>query len=161
MPQVTLDLVSLDNKPLVGLSRRFEGSGGTIGRDEGNTLALPDAQRRVSRLHATINFPGGVPTITNSSSVLTIGVGGMQLESGQATILVPGMSLNISPYVLTVRPSEIAVRPAPASVAAPVTEAKPLSEPSAQRASPPTPPTPPTPLADQQSPAISIGALDS
>ena len=163
MPQVTLDLVSLDNEPLVGLSRRFEGSGGTLGRDEGNTLALPDPQRRVSRLHATINFPDGVPTITNSSAVLTIDAGGVQLESGQAAILVPGMTLNIGPYVLMVRPSEMPAQPSPASVAAPLTEAihRPLSEPSAQRASPPTPPTPPNPVAYQQSPAISIGALDS
>src|SRR4029079_8951651 len=78
MPQITLDLVSLDSKPLVGLSRRFEGAGGTIGRDAGNTLALPDSHRRVSRLHASITFPDGVPTITNSSAVLPIGVGGME-----------------------------------------------------------------------------------
>ena len=113
MPQVTLDLVSLDNKPLVGVSRRFEGNGGTIGRDEGNTLPLPDPNRRVSRLHATISFPGGVPTITNSSSVLSIGVGGTALGCGQAMPLVPGTSLNIGPYVLMVRPSEAAAPPSP------------------------------------------------
>ena len=49
MPQVTLDVVSLDQKPCAGLSCRFEGNGGTIGRDESNTLALPDPHRRVSR----------------------------------------------------------------------------------------------------------------
>ena len=107
MPQITLDLVSLDGKPLLGLSRQFEGRGGTIGRDEANTLVLPDSHRRVSRLHAAISFPDGVPTITNSSAVLPIGVGGMQLECGQALPLVRGMSLEIGPYVLAVRPSEL------------------------------------------------------
>lgn len=128
MPQVTLDLVSLDNKPLVGLSRRFEGSGGTIGRDAGNTLALPDAHRRVSRLHAAISFPGGVPTITNSSSVLPIGVDGRQLESGQAMPLLPGMSLDIGPYVLMVRPVELPTQPGPVpQVAAPESVDDPLA----------------------------------
>ncbi|MDB5948010.1 MAG: hypothetical protein JWQ33_3036 [Ramlibacter sp.] len=130
MPNITLDLVSLDNKPLVGLSRRFEGGGGTIGRDEGNTLALPDAQRRVSRLHAAISFPGGVPTITNSSAVLPIGVGGMQLESGQAMPLLPGMNLDIGPYVLAVRQSEAPARPAAAHAAASTSDAYPAPAPA-------------------------------
>jgi FHA domain-containing protein len=123
MPQVTLDLVSLDDKPLVGVSRRFEGSGGTIGRDEGNTMALPDAQRRVSRLHAAISFPGGVPTITNSSAVLPIAAGGVQLGAGQAAPLVAGMTLKIGPYVLAVRapelPGESGAPPSAAAPAAP------------------------------------------
>src|SRR5512144_2875701 len=87
MPHVTLDLVSLDNEPLVGKSQRFEGNGGTIGRDAGNTLPLPDQHRRVSRLHAAISFPNGAPTITNSSTVLPIHVGGVQLQCGQAKVL--------------------------------------------------------------------------
>ena len=103
MPQVTLELVSLDNKPLVGITHRFDGDGGTIGRDEGNALALADAYRRVSRLHAAISFPDGVPTITNSSSALHLGVGGMQLKCGQTTALAAGMSLDIGPYVLVVQ----------------------------------------------------------
>ncbi|MCM2252316.1 MAG: type VI secretion system-associated FHA domain protein TagH [Ramlibacter sp.] len=106
MPQVTLDLVSLDDKPVAGASCRFEGAGGTIGRDEGNTLALPDPHRRVSRLHATISFPHDVPTITNSSTVLTIDAGGAQLKSGQAMPLAQGMRLGIGPYVLLVSSCE-------------------------------------------------------
>ena len=120
MPQITLDLVSLDSKPLVGLSRRFEGAGGTIGRDAGNTLSLPDSHRRVSRLHASITFPDGVPTITNSSAVLPIGVGGMELKCGQALPLLPGMNLDIGPYVLAVRRAEVADEPVPAPAEAPV-----------------------------------------
>jgi FHA domain-containing protein len=151
MPQVTLDLVSLDNNPVAGVSRVFEGSGGTIGRDEGNTLALPDSHRRVSRLHATISFPGGVPTITNSSTVLTIGVGGMQLESGRSMSLLPGMSLAIGPYVLVVRAPELAARATP--VAADATVSLPLRQPPGEvvaqsvAASPSADPAPPHPYA--------------
>jgi FHA domain-containing protein len=159
MPQVTLDLVSLDNKPLAGLSRRFEGSGGTIGRDEGNTLALPDAQRRVSRLHATISFPGGVPTITNSSAVLPIGVDGMQLDCGQAMPLEPGMSLNIGPYALMVRPAEVPDRTVPGFVGAPATSPMPWpsGEPIAQEAAPPAASRP---AAYPQSPINPIGRIN-
>lgn len=119
MPHITLDLISLDGKPLNGLSRRFEGEGGTIGRDEGNTLSLPDSHRRVSRLHAAVSFPGGVPTITNSSAVLPISVGGLQLEGGQAVPLLPGMQLEIGPYVLRVRAAEAVAQVAPAPAATP------------------------------------------
>ncbi|RYF42966.1 MAG: type VI secretion system-associated FHA domain protein TagH [Comamonadaceae bacterium] len=142
MPHIILDLISLDGKPLNGLSRRFEGEGGTIGRDEGNTLSLPDSHRRVSRLHAAIGFPGGVATITNSSAVLPISVGGMQLEGGQAMPLLPGMQLEIGPYVLGVRSTEASAlaAPAPAQGAAsplhpPV--AAPVSAPHAPWAPPP------------------------
>ncbi len=136
MSQITLDLVSLDGKPLVGLSRTFEGSGGTIGRDEGNTLALPDTHRRVSRLHAAVSFPGGVATITNSSAALPITLGGLQLECGQAMALVPGMELEIGPYALVVRKSaEMAVappvsQPAPAPAHIPVQLPAPVPTPA-------------------------------
>lgn len=121
MSHITLDLISLDGKPLNGLSRRFEGDGGTIGRDEGNNLSLPDSHRRVSRLHAAVSFPGGVATITNSSAVLPISVNGMQLEGGQAMPLLPGMQLEIGPYLLRVRATEDPVQapPAPQPMASP------------------------------------------
>lgn len=121
MPQITLDVVSLDNKPLVGLSCRFDDNGGTIGRDKGNTLALPDPHRRVSRLQAEVSFRAGVPTITNSSAVLPICAGGTPLESGQSVTLLPGMSVDIGPYVLVVRSPEQASSAAsvPAAAAEP------------------------------------------
>lgn len=138
MSHITLDLISLDGKPLNGLSRRFEGEGGTIGRDEGNTLSLPDSHRRVSRLHAAVSFPGGVPTITNSSAVLPISVGGMQLEGGQAMALLPGMQLEIGPYLLGVRAAEAPApaAPVPAQPAAGQMHA-PVAAPNAPWAPPP------------------------
>ena len=63
MTEITLDLVSMDSAPLpTPRSCRFEGLGGTIGRDEGNTLVLQDKHRRGSRLHASVTFPDGVAT---------------------------------------------------------------------------------------------------
>ncbi len=152
MSQITLDLVSLDGKPLVGLSRCFEGSGGTIGRDEGNTLALPDTHRRVSRLHAAVSFPGGVATITNSSAALPITVGGLQLECGQAIALVPGIELEIGPYALVVRKSAFVPGATPVSLPAhpPVQVPVLLPEPVAQvppySAAQPASPPPPMPM---------------
>ncbi|MEO7548009.1 MAG: type VI secretion system-associated FHA domain protein TagH [Ramlibacter sp.] len=162
MPQITLDLISLDGKPLNGLSRRFEGDGGTIGRDDGNTLSLPDSHRRVSRLHAAVSFPAGVPTITNSSAVLPISVGGMQLEAGQAMALLPGMQLEIGPYVLGVRAADTPVQPAP--VAGPATAHAPTYPPAAMpvaASNAPWAPPPGTAVANLDSlfaPAGSAGA---
>jgi FHA domain-containing protein len=104
MSEVTLDLVSMDSAPLaVERSCRFDGLGGTIGRDEGNTLVLQDKHRRVSRLHASVTFPDGLPTITNASTSLPVTIGERVLDCGQKASLLAGDLLEIGPYVLKVR----------------------------------------------------------
>jgi type VI secretion system protein len=45
----------------------FDKSGGTIGRSNENTLALPDPDKFVSRRHATITFENGQYILTDSS----------------------------------------------------------------------------------------------
>jgi len=91
MPQITLDVVSLDASPLsLPRSCLFDSNGGTIGRDEGNTLVLPDKHRRVSRLHAAVSFPDGVPTLTNASTSLPLCVGDVPLDCGQTIQLSSG-----------------------------------------------------------------------
>ncbi len=103
MPEIVLDVLTFDSVPLAApRSCRFEGDGGTIGRDEGSTLVLEDAHRRVSRLHATITFPAGVPTITNASTSLQLCVREVPLDGGQAMALSLGDMLEIGPYVLKV-----------------------------------------------------------
>ncbi len=103
MPEIVLDVLTFDAVPLaVPRSCRFAGDGGTIGRDEGSTLVLEDVHRRVSRLHATITFPAGVPTITNASTSLQLCVGDAPLDGGQAMALSLGDTLEIGPYVLKV-----------------------------------------------------------
>ena len=101
MPDIILKVVSVDAAlPAQAFARSFDSNGGTIGRDESNTLALPDKHRRVSRLHATVSFPGGVPTITNSSTSLPISVGEQQLDFGESMPINHGASIEIGPYIL-------------------------------------------------------------
>jgi len=104
MAELALHVVSLDAAPpQQALTRVFDDAGGTIGRDESNTFALPDKHRRVSRLHATLSFPGGVATITNSSTSLPISVGDQQLEAGESALVANGALIEIGPYVLQAR----------------------------------------------------------
>jgi FHA domain-containing protein len=141
MSAITLDVLSLDAKPLpVAISARFEGAGGTIGRDEGNTLALPDPHRRVSRLHAAITFPDGIPTLTNSSTALPVNVGELELACGQSVSLLLGAMLEIGPYLIKVRPiaaKEASLSPATSPVYAPPAYAPPASVAPAYSAPPP------------------------
>jgi FHA domain-containing protein len=101
MSALTLQVVSIDavatEQPIM---RAFDLTGGSIGRDESNFLALPDKHRRVSRLHATISFPGGVPTITNSSTSLPLSVGEQQLDGGDSMPVAQGALIEIGPYIL-------------------------------------------------------------
>lgn len=101
MPELILQVVSMDAiPPSQPLMRAFDEAGGTIGRDESNVFALPDKHRRVSRLHATISFPGGMATITNSSTSLPLSVGEQQVDSGESMPLPNGALVEIGPYVL-------------------------------------------------------------
>lgn len=126
MPELILQVVTLDAAPpQQTVIRAFDGGGGTIGRDDGNSLALPDKHRRVSRLHATISFPGGVATITNSSASLPISVAEQQVDSGESVPIANGALIEIGPYVLQARlasaPSSV-VPPRPAVSVQPRTE---------------------------------------
>ena len=101
MPALTLQVVSIDAAPVGQPTlHAFDESGGSIGRDETNVLALPDKHRRVSRLHATISFPGGMPTITNSSTSLPLSVGEQQLDGGESMPITQGALIEIGPYIL-------------------------------------------------------------
>jgi FHA domain-containing protein len=103
MPEVTLDVVSVDSTPVPDRSCHFTGVGGTIGRDEGNTMVLQDKHRRVSRLHASITFPDGVATIANASTTLPISVGSTVLNHGEKVRLNAGDSIEIGPFILRVK----------------------------------------------------------
>ena len=101
MPALTLQVVSIDAAPVGQPTlHAFDDTGGSIGRDETNFLALPDKHRRVSRLHATISFPGGMPTITNSSTSLPLSVGEQQLDGGESMPITQGALIEIGPYIL-------------------------------------------------------------
>ena len=116
MPEVTLDVVSMDGVPLpVARSFRFDGLGGTIGRDAANTLVLQDKHRRVSRLHASVTFPNGIPTVTNASTSLPVSVGGQLLNFEQKLPLSEGALVEIGPYILKVKVATDLVAASPVS----------------------------------------------
>ncbi len=155
MPTVTLEVVSLDGAPLPEPLRcRFEPPGGNLGRDAGNSLVLEDKHRRVSRLHAAITFPAGVPTLTNASTSLPVVVGERELDCGQTVALTQGMLFEIGPFMLRVLLEPAAVdlpveaSPAPASLAPPA-PAVPWEAPAAMPLEVPAPVAPGMdPLAD-------------
>ncbi len=104
MPEIVLEVELFDSVPLPEVrSCKFDGLGGTIGRNEGNTLVLPDKHRRVSRLHASVTFTAGVPSITNASASLPVQVEGHFLGYGGTMQLLPGQRLEVGPYVLKVK----------------------------------------------------------
>ncbi|MCM5680920.1 type VI secretion system-associated FHA domain protein TagH [Schlegelella sp. S2-27] len=87
--------------PATPIAAQFGPAGGTIGRNEGNTLVLPDDAKTISRQHAAIQMQGqryvlmdkgANPTIRNNAPV----------GAGQVAILAAGDELRIGPYVLTV-----------------------------------------------------------
>jgi FHA domain-containing protein len=115
-------------KPVAsGPSALLAAPGGTIGRSPDNHLVLPDEQRQISRLQATVRFDeDGAAVLRNMSAVLPISVNGQTLVHEQEARVADGDRVAIGSYVLE---AASALRAAPAVVAAP----------------PPPPPPPPSP----------------
>jgi len=78
-------------------------AGGTLGRDERNTLVLPDRYQRVSRLHAEITFVRGVPILSNKSGTLVVNVGDQEVRPGESAIVQDDYVIEIGPYLLSAR----------------------------------------------------------
>lgn len=75
--------------------------GGTIGRSPDNQLVLPDEQRRISRLQATVRVDeAGQSTLRNMSAVLPIHVNAQVLQQGDETTIHAGDRVTIGTYVL-------------------------------------------------------------
>ena len=117
----------------VGPSALLAAPGGTIGRSPDNHLVLPDEQRQISRLQATVRFDeDGMAVLRNMSAVLPISVNGHTLAHEQEARVADGDRVAIGSYVLEAA--------------------------SAQRAAPvaaavqPPPPPPPPPLQSMQPP---------
>jgi FHA domain-containing protein len=69
------------------LEARFDDQGGSIGRAEHNTLALPDPDRVISRVQAEIHGKDGQFAITNVSQANPILVAGHPLNHGESAPL--------------------------------------------------------------------------
>lgn len=98
---LTLTAVSLNDRPLMpALSARFDEHGGTIGRADHNTLALPDPDRFISRLQAEVVASGSSFLIRNVGSANAIQMGSRALVCGQSSAVQHGDEIRIGGYVL-------------------------------------------------------------
>jgi FHA domain-containing protein len=98
---LTLQAVSLNDQPLSQpITARFDASGGTIGRADHNTMALPDPERHISRLQAEIVPRGPGFMIRNVGAANPIVVGGRSLAQGETTMLAHADQIRIGGYLL-------------------------------------------------------------
>ena len=100
---LTLLAVSLNDKPLSQpITAHFGPEGGTIGRADHNTMALPDPERHISRLQAEIIASGESFQIRNVGAANPIVVGGRALAAGESIGLRHGNEVRIGGYQLKV-----------------------------------------------------------
>ena len=102
MPELHLKIAALDYAfPAQHCVCVIGPGGGTLGRDEKNTLVLADERyRRVSRLHAEVTFVRGVPILSNRSTTLVVNVGEQELEPGESAIVQDEDVIEVGPYLL-------------------------------------------------------------
>ncbi|WP_281077697.1 amidase family protein, partial [Variovorax paradoxus] len=89
-----------------GPSALLAAPGGTIGRSPDNHLVLPDEQRQISRLQATVRYDDeGRAVLRNMSAVLPISVNGQTLRHDQESPIAEGDRVIIGSYVLEAAPA--------------------------------------------------------
>jgi FHA domain-containing protein len=100
---LTLRVVSLNDLPLTQpITAQFDAQGGTIGRADHNTMALPDPERHISRQQAEIRPGASGYVIRNIGSANPITVRGQPLGQGQAVPLAHRDQVRIGGYLLEV-----------------------------------------------------------
>lgn len=124
-----------------GPSAWLAAPGGTIGRSPDNHLVLPDEQRQISRLQATVRFDeDGAVVLRNMSAVLPIGVNGSTLAHEQESRVADGDRVTIGSYVLEAASAQRAVPAVPleptVAVVPPPPPPPPFSPPPVQPLSP-------------------------
>ncbi|MBZ8141122.1 hypothetical protein CLD22_14565, partial [Rubrivivax gelatinosus] len=98
---LTLVAVSLNDQPLSQpITTVFDARGGTIGRADHNTMALPDPQRHVSRLQAEVIAHGDAYLIRNVGAANPIVVGSRTLAYGDTARLDAEVPIRIGGYLL-------------------------------------------------------------
>jgi len=146
---LTLVAVSLNEQPLSQpITASFDARGGTIGRADHNTMALPDPQRHVSRRQAEIVAHGTAFSIRNVGAANPITVGGRSLGPGEAIALSDRDQIRIGGYLLKVQ-LEAQDHTAPLHMPSrPVAPSAPAGSPIAARAAVPPPVSADNPFAD-------------
>jgi FHA domain-containing protein len=100
---LTLRAVSLNDHPLTQpITAHFDAQGGSVGRSDHNTLALPDPERHISRQHAEISVNDGAYVIKNVGSANPIIVRGLALARGDSAPLLHRDQIRIGGYLLEV-----------------------------------------------------------
>jgi predicted component of type VI protein secretion system len=100
---LTLRAVSLNDVPLrEPIAASFDRRGGTIGRADNNTMALPDPERHISRQQAEIIASRTGYSIRNVGSANPIVVRDKCLLEGDSAPLVHGDRVRIAGYLLEV-----------------------------------------------------------
>lgn len=100
---LTLRAVSLNDHPLTQpITAYFDSEGGSVGRGDHNTLALPDPERHISRQHAEISLSGATYRIKNVGSANPIIVRGQTLGRGESAPLAHRDQVRIGGYLLEV-----------------------------------------------------------
>jgi FHA domain-containing protein len=136
---LTLRAVSLNDQPITQpIVASFSAQGGSLGRADTNTLALPDPERRISRLQAEISVVGSGYVIKNVGAANPIIVRDQSLTQGESASLKPGDQLRIGGYLL-----EVAVEDMPGDDRTTIDPAQTFSDPFAAPQSPPPTPRPP------------------
>ena len=100
---LTLRAVSLNDHPLTQpITAHFDAEGGSVGRGDHNTLALPDPERHISRQHAEISASGSGYAIRNVGSSNPIILRGQALARGESALLMHRDQVRIGGYLLEV-----------------------------------------------------------
>lgn len=99
---LTLIVISFNGQPAQAPpSMRFGAGVGTIGRQPGNTLVLPDPERNISRIQAeVIGTPSGQFVIRNVSAAVQMAVGSVMLTQGDSAVLAHDDLIRVGLYVL-------------------------------------------------------------
>ncbi|WP_161974537.1 type VI secretion system-associated FHA domain protein TagH [Piscinibacter terrae] len=100
---LTLRAVSLNDLPLTQpITAHFDAHGGTIGRADHNTMALPDPVRHISRQQAQITAGRSGYVIKNIGSANPILVRNQALAQGESATLMHSDQVRIGGYLLEV-----------------------------------------------------------
>lgn len=146
---LTLRAVSLNDQPLTQpITAHFEPRGGTIGRADHNTMALPDPERHISREQAEIIGGGSGYVIKNVGSSNPIMVRNQPLAHGESAPLINHDQVRIGRYLLEVVDDSADGADTMAAPAGGPAARAPAPRPFPHLGHPPTPLSPTNPFTD-------------